>query len=333
MAARVTGEVHRVGDVDQVALDAELVGGDATEHVLGHQAVLAGVRARGHGQRNAVAVLLNRQVVAVGGEHGGDVRHLLGVSAHYFFSPTGTAVPDHSPKIRTTIEMAAFLEPATMTGIDLGPARNLWNASSPAYGPWKVLVFTSALPMLVSSAPVRPHRSRSQFCTSALDRPALANIWACSGHSTRATDDSGKICEPMREMVSWKSRRTSSWLGVCRLSTNSMVRVRVAETAETPPETPPFSANGSHGDSSSFSATQTCQRPGRPWVACSRTCGTMPNALRTIRPTARGMVALGRKPGPNAPPAALKPSSLRTGPLTTISGDGPLVDWKPPPRA
>jgi hypothetical protein len=112
-----------------------------------------------------------------------------------------------------------------------------------------------------------------------------------------------------------------------------MVRVSVAETAETPPVTPPFSANGSQGDSSSFSATQTCQRPGRPWVACSRTCGWMPNALRTMRPTARGIVAFGRNPGPNAPPAVLKPSSFLIGPLTTISGDGPLVDWKPPPRA
>ncbi len=59
----------------------------------------------------------------------------------------------------------------------------------------------------------------------------------------------------------------------------------------------------------------------------------MPNALRTMRPTARGIVAFGRNPGPNAPPAVLKPSSFLTGPLTTISGDGPLVDWKPPPRA
>ena len=29
----------------------------------------------------------------------------------------------------------------------------------------------------------------------------------------------------------------------------------------------------------------------------------------------------------------LKPSWCLTGPLTTISGAGPLVDWKPPPRA
>jgi len=46
-----------------------------------------------------------------------------------------------------------------------------------------------------------------------------------------------------------------------------------------------------------------------------------------------GKVAFGRKPGPNAPPAVLKPSSCRTGPLTTIIGAGPLVDCQPPPRA
>src|SRR6185437_2740684 len=208
-ATRVTREVDGVGDVDLVALDAELVRGDAPEHVLRHQAVLAGVGARGDGQRDARAVLLDGEVVAVGGEHGGDVGHALGV-IHFFFSTTGTEVPDHSPKILTTMDMAAFFAPATTTGIEVGPARNLWNASSPSYSPRNPGRATSALPMLVSSAPVRPHRSSSQFCTSALVMPALANIWACSGHSTRATDENGKICEPIREMVSWKSRSTSS---------------------------------------------------------------------------------------------------------------------------
>src|SRR5512146_1470557 len=330
-AAGVAGQVDRVGDVDQVALDAELVRGDAAEHVLGDEAVRTGVRARRDGERDPVPRLFDRQVVAVGREHGGDVLQPLRVVQ--FFSPTGTAVPDHSPKMRTTMEIAAFFAPATMTGMDVGPPRNLWKASSPSYSPPNPLRATSALPMLDSSAPVRPQRSSSQFWTSALDMPAAANICACSGHSTRATDDSGKICEPMREMVSRRSRSTSSWLGVCRLSTNSIVLVRVADTAETPPATPPFSANGSHGDSSSFSAMQTCQRPGRPCVACSSTCGWTPNALRTMRPMARGTVALGRKPGPNAPPLVLKPSSCLTGPLTTMSGEGPLVDWKPPPRA
>src|ERR1700743_1887873 len=259
---RVAGQVDGVGDVNLVALDAELVRGDAAEHVLRHQAVRARVRARGNRQRDPLPVFLDREVVAVGGEHGGDVGHALGV-IHCFFSTTGTDVPDHSPKILTTIDIAAFFAPATTTGIEVGPARNLWNASSPSYSPRNPGRATSALPMLVSSAPVRPHRSRSHSWTSALDRPALANICACSGHSTRATEENGKICEPVRLMVSWMSRSTSSWLGVCRLSTNSMVRVSVAEAAEPPPLTPPFSANGSHGDSSSFSALQTCQRPGR----------------------------------------------------------------------
>src|SRR5260370_27262066 len=117
--ARVTGEVDRVGDVNLVALDAELVRGDAAEHVLRHQAVLARVRARGNGQRDSLPVFLDREVVAVGGEHGGDVGHALGV-IHCFFSTTGTDVPDHSPKILTTIDMAAFFAPATMTGIEVG---------------------------------------------------------------------------------------------------------------------------------------------------------------------------------------------------------------------
>src|ERR1700730_267654 len=328
--ARVARKVHGVGDVDQVTLDAELVGGDSAEHVLGHQAVLAGVRSRGNGQRDARAALLDRQVVAVGREHGGDVRHALGIA--HFFSPTGTELPDHSPKILTTMEMAAFFAPATMTGTCCGADRMRWNSSSVAKVP-SGLRGTFSLPARSNSRPVWPHFSIIQFCTSALDRPAAANIWACSGQSTSATEVCGKISDPIRLTVSSMSRSTSSWLGVCRLSTNSMVRVSVAEIAETRPVTPSFSANGSQGDSSSFSAMQTCQRPGRPWVACSRTCGWMPNALRTVRPTARGIVAFGRNPGPKAPPAVLKPSSFLTGPLTTISGDGPLVDWNPPPRA
>src|SRR3984885_16365203 len=78
---------------------------------------------------------------------------------------------------------------------------------------------------------------------------------------------------------------------------------------------------------------QIDQRPGTPWVACSNTCGWMPNALRTMRPIARGIVMFGRNPGPKAPPAVLKPSCCLIGPLTTISGAGPLGEWKGPPRA
>jgi len=241
------------------------------------------------------------------------------------------------------MEIAAFLAPATMIGIDVGPVRMRWNSSSgrggpssswgPAPGGPNRREVTSGLPARRNSPTVRPDRSSSQCCTSALDRPATANICACSGQSTRATELLGKICDPIREIVSWKSRSTSSWLGACRLSTNSMVRVSVTETADTPPVTPPSAASGSQGDSSSFSARQIDQRPGTPWVACSNTCGWMPNAFRTISPIARGMVMFGRNPGPKAPPAVLKPSWPLIGPLTTISGAGPLVDWKPPPRA
>jgi hypothetical protein len=120
---------------------------------------------------------------------------------------------------------------------------------------------------------------------------------------------------------------------VCRLSTNSQVRSSVADTALVPAGWPASLANGGHGDSSSFSARQIDHRPGRPWVACSSTCGWMPKALRTIRPMAQATVAFGRKPGPNAPPAVLKPRSCLIGPLTTIIGAGPLVDCQPPPRA
>jgi len=42
------------------------------------------------------------------------------------------------------------------------------------------------------------------------------------------------------------------------------------------------------------------------------------------------MVAFARKPGPNAPPAQLMPRRDRTGPFTTISGAGPLVDCQAP---
>src|ERR1700722_4144868 len=163
--ARGAGKVDRVADVDQVAVDAELVRGDAPEHVFGHQAVLARVRPRRHGQRDAVPVFRNGKVVAVGGEHGGDVRHSLGMA--HFFSTTGTEVPDHSPKIRTTMEMAAFLAPATMIGIDWGPLRMGWNSSSGRGGPSSRpppaapggpnrREVTSALPTRRTSPTVRP---------------------------------------------------------------------------------------------------------------------------------------------------------------------------------
>src|ERR1700733_10973333 len=341
-SARRARQIGWVGDVDDRGVDAELVAQHAAHQLLRHQAVLARVTAGGDDDGELGIRLVDGHVVAVRLERRGEGDRPLRVV--HFFSPTGTDVPDHSPKIRTTIEMAAFLAPATMIGIDCGPLRIGWNSSSARGGPssWPAPAapggpnrreVTSALPARRNSPTVRPDRSSSQFCTSALDRPAEANICACSGQSTSATALLGKICEPIREIVSWKSRSTSSGLGACRLSTNSIVRVRVADTALTPPPAPPSAASGSHGGSSSFSAMQIDQRPGTPWVACSNTCGWMPKALRTMRPIARGIVMFGRKPGPNAPPAVLKPSCCLIGPLTTISGAGPLVDWKPPPRA
>ena len=68
-------------------------------------------------------------------------------------------------------------------------------------------------------------------------------------------------------------------------------------------------------------------------MACSSTWGWTPKTLRTISPTERATVAFGRNPGPKTPPPALKPSSPRTGPFSTISGAGPLVLCQPPPRA
>src|ERR1700722_2710093 len=281
--ARVARPIGRIGDVDDRGVDPELAAQHAAHQVLRDQAVLAGVGAGGNDDGETSILLSDRQVVSVRLEGGRYAHGPFGII--HFFSPTGTDVPDHSPKIRTTIEIAAFLAPATMIGIDCGPLRIGWNSSSPrggassrvasaaAPGGPNLPEVTSALPARRNSPTVRPDRSSSQFCTSALARPAAANICACSGQSTSATALLGKFCEPIREIVSWKSRSTSSGSGACRLSANSIVRVRVTVTALTPPATPPSAASGAHGDSSSFSATQIDQRPGTPWVACSNTCG------------------------------------------------------------
>jgi hypothetical protein len=245
------------------------------------------------------------------------------------------AVPDHSPKMRTTIEIAALRAPATRIGTWRGEGRIRVNVPSAAWSgsAKRAMPRRPFLPARRRSAPVRPQRSIRAACTSCLVKPASASICACSGPSTTPAEVSRKISAPVREIVSAISHRTCSGSGVCRLSTNSQVRSSVADTALAPAGCPPSAANGGQGDSSSFSATQIDHRPGRPWVACSSTCGRIPKALRTIRPMARGMVALGRKPGPKTPPPELKPSSWRTGPLTTIIGAGPLVDCQPPPRA
>src|SRR5579875_4052991 len=150
----VTGQVSRVGDVDRVAVHAERVAQDAAHQVLGHQAVLARLRRGGNGDRVARILLLDRHVIAVRLERGGKGHRPFGKV--HFFSTTGTAVPDHSPKIRTTMEIAAFLAPATMTGICRGPDRIRWTSSSPAKVP-SGLRGTFPLPASRNSRPVRPH--------------------------------------------------------------------------------------------------------------------------------------------------------------------------------
>src|SRR6516162_5159477 len=127
---RVTWQVDGVGDVDRVAIDPELLGQDAAHQVLRHQAVLARIRAGGDGDREAGIQLLDRHLITVSLKRRGKGTSPFGII--HFSSPTGTAVPDHSPKMRTTMEMAAFFAPATMTGMDVGPPRNWWNASSPS---------------------------------------------------------------------------------------------------------------------------------------------------------------------------------------------------------
>ena len=52
--------------------------------------------------------------------------------------------------------------------------------------------------------------------------------------------------------------------------------------------------------------------------------------MRTISPMARAIVAFARNPGPNTPPSQLISRRERTGPLTTMSGHGPLVDCQAP---
>src|SRR5215831_9608573 len=325
--------VHGITDVDRLAGHAQCLRQDAAHQVLGDQAVLARLRRGGDDDRYTGLIAVDGHVIAISlktlRERHRSFRIIHG------FSPTGVATPDHSPKMRTTIEIPAFFAPATMTGICRGSDSTRWKCSS-LTGSASLLApnrNTWPLPARRISPAVRPECSISQFCTSALEYPEPANCCACSGHSTRATGVCGKICGPSRPIVSAKSRSTSSVTPVARLSMNSQVRVSVADTALTPPGWPAFAASGSHGDSSSFSAMQIDHRPGTPWVACPSTCCRMPNAFLTIRPIARGMVALGRKPSPKAPPAVLNSSSCLIGPLTTISGAGPLVDWKPPPRA
>src|SRR5262249_24691733 len=156
---RVTRQVDGVGDVDRVAIDAELLGQDAAHQVLRHQAVLARVRAGGDGDREAGIQLLDRHVITVSLKRRGKGTSPFGII--HCFSPTGTAVPDHSPKMRTTIEMAAFFAPATMTRICRGPDRIVWNASSPSHGPRNVWDAPRSLPLSRHSRPPQPRASGS----------------------------------------------------------------------------------------------------------------------------------------------------------------------------
>jgi len=130
---------------------------------------------------------------------------------------------------------------------------------------------TPSLPARRSSARVRPQCSMSQSWTTALEKPAAASSCACSGQRTTPHEVSRKISAPVREIVSAKSHSSCSGSWVCRLSTNSQVRSSVADTALAPAGCPASTESGSHGLSSSFSAMQIDQRPGRPWVACSST--------------------------------------------------------------
>src|SRR5690606_14076179 len=272
-------------------------------------------------------------------------RHLDGRAHHVghqpssFVSPgapsTGTAVADQSLNRRTTMEIPALRAPATAISRWLGSPSASRRSNPSGRRPSACRTPLSPMPSLPTSArspTVRPQRSASQARTFARSNPAFASSCACSGQNTTPAEAWRKIQAPVREIVSAKSASSCSGSLVWRLSTNSQVRSRVADTADVPAGSPASTESGSQGLSSSFSAMQIDQRPGSPWVACSNTWGWMPSALRTMSPIARGTVALGRKPGPNTPPALLNPSSSRTGPLTTISGAGPLVDCQPPPR-
>ena len=61
------------------------------------------------------------------------------------------------------------------------------------------------------------------------------------------------------------------------------------------------------------------------WVDLSAMPGTMRNTFRTIRRTARPIVAFARFPGPNRLTPAFMPISSTIGPLTMSSGADPPV--------
>jgi len=265
--------------------------------------------ARGDRDADAVARLRDRQEIAVGGEGGGDVPGPFGIN-HVL---TSTAMPDHSPK---TPDHHRDRRVAGARHHDRDVPRRREDAGEGVVAAGVGVGEAGDAAQPVSSRPGAGRRRCGRSSPSARPgrRPWYSRHRRASararGRTPRPAEVSRKISEPVREIVSATSASTCSGSGVCRLSTNSHVRSSVAETALVSEGSPPSTANGGQGDSSSFSARQIDQRPGRPWVACSSTCGRMPKALRTIRPMARATVAFGRKPGPNAAAGRVEPQLM-----------------------
>src|SRR6202034_4213552 len=118
-------EVPGGGQVGGAGRHAELLFEHAAHQVLGERAVGARVRRGDDRDVDAVAVLGDVHAVAVGGqgvgEHHGPfgINHevtlmgAVGGGAAAGSGEIGIAVPDHSPKILTTMEIAALRAPAT----------------------------------------------------------------------------------------------------------------------------------------------------------------------------------------------------------------------------
>ena len=96
-------------------------------------------------------------------------------------------------------------------------------------------------------------------------------------------------------------------------------------TAEVPGAIPRSTESGSQVLSSSSSATQKVNLPGCPSVERSSCPGIPPSTLSRKSLTVRPIVALARLALASALCVLLKPSRLRTGPLTMIRGALPPV--------
>src|SRR6266566_2234528 len=116
--------------------------------------------AGGDRDADAPARLGDLEVVAVGREGGGDCPGPFGIN-HVL---TSTAVPDHSPKTRTTIEIAALRAPATTIGTCRGDGRMRVKVSSPlvSASAKRAMPRSPFFPARRRSAPVRPQWSISQ---------------------------------------------------------------------------------------------------------------------------------------------------------------------------